>query len=302
MKNKLKLFTVLILIAALLLCSCQKTKENPKLLLKLKEQYPNAQIVSAGDVYNVTETVSITGLEKQEASIVDYMIFDDYESFEQACIIPSKTLIFKGKRTDVVKQTIPISITHAVMEGQPKAEMQIEVIEAYYGDVNAGDFVTYTDFFYVTENKDGKRVIVSHGAKIPDEGELIYILYLYGKPDDSKKVYCNAYGLLRPLAIEIYENANQQNFILSNVYKKYILSNEAASDKTSLAIKELQWQRELASRRTGFKNKRIVSKCDKVLALENPTQTQLMEALPEAEREIINRLVEKYSKKTPNTN
>ncbi len=295
MKKKLHLIIILLIFT---LCSCSNTKENPALYQKLKELYPDAQISSDGGYYNIIENVSIEGLEKNKIGSGDMIVYSDFDSYEKDCIIPSKTIIFKGKKTDISTQYITVSADTGNIEGLPRTEIKIEVIESYYGDVKAGDFITYTDLFYVTTNDNGESIINSYDAIIPDEGELIYILNF----NSDKKVYWVSNNMVPPVSLELYENAKQQNFILSNIYKKYILSNEAASDKTSLAVKELQWQRELARRKAEAnmeveKNKRIISKCDKVLALENPTQTQLMEALPEAEREIINRLVEKYSKK-----
>lgn len=293
-----KLISVILVLILCLTTSCSADETYEMLCM----QYPDAEIRSDGNIYSViSENVQVNfeNLDTNYGYGENGPHFTNLSVFENN-MIADRRIVFKGKKTGNSKQYIPVDKETGNVSGLFFTESKVEVIEAFYGNIEAGEEIVYRESYATFRDETGTTKTI--GYKTPTNSEeYIYVLCMNpgGELYDGA-VYSDAAVNIDPIPISYYEKrfdggvfvGSTQRRVSDDVFEKYIIKKDIALDAESEYKKLLDWRVEYSKRDHGdLENKENKEKDMINYYRNNPLE------LTDEDKELVDDLLKKYGQK-----
>ena len=197
MKRILPLLCIILILLSV--CGCDKTPPpDASVMDALQKRHPDSQITFDGILYSAIEdNVPLSDYEipPHGHQLVDGAYYDTVSDIIDA-LDPETSVVIRAKKTGESRQCLVYkNVTrypHNVY-----TDMKLDVLEVYYGDVNAGDEIVFRQTFATYTDDDGAPMNYNFACiPICDDGEYLLVL---GENGDSLYDGATAY-----MSMDIY--------------------------------------------------------------------------------------------------
>ena len=225
-----KIISVILIVFMILLNSCAGNV-NAEVLQKLKTDYPDAKISISGNLIEVvSDNVDTTCVPITRYDSGDPRIYSSAEALLDS-MDPETDVIFIGEKTGETKQYIPFNSKTGVLEGRFYTDSKVRVKKACFGNISAGDVISYREEFAVF--CDGEQPQLRYADPLPvGENEYLFMLCrrdewrsLFG--DDS---YYQPFSYIGNIDLVTYSNTDftaseiTNERIKAEIYNKYVVN------------------------------------------------------------------------------
>lgn len=294
-----KMRSILIICCILFtLCSCNSVLHaNEKIRDLLIEKNPQSVVKYVNRCYYVmTDNVPITDFELPSYQTVEAIHYDTLQELLDE-LEATTSIVIKGKPTGETRQCIPYDAFDGD-RGSEFTDVKIKVLDTYYGDVNVGDEIVLRQDYFTWTYADGRCKTYSFSS-VPLDIDSEYLLVLHGY-NESTYEGMTAYTCIDRYKGEIDISLPKYS-TKEELYNKYIENKDTALDKANEAKKVLERKQMLAERyvyaKSQFKNKKVYKQVTKLLEQYPCSYDVLKSGLSDSERDLIERLVQKYGEK-----
>lgn len=305
--------SILIIFCMIAACGCSSNKEN---IEKLQKEFPDATITEKGGTITMVRPVDFDAVEfpTKTAGNENFPVFKDFERLHQSLRLHN-CVVLRGKKTEKSLQ-----ITYFDKDMQSKGFFSITpitVLEAYYGDVQAGGTIYIKENAAILTDMSGETAVQTFGtAPIKGEEEYIFVLQQSSiKTPDGEKVYGNLSNGYPPFLLDeivksttdkntFLEKKKEQTFEETRSYRiggSVILYAELLEKYYYPASPDVRLDEAAEMRKMIEVNARkILSQTEEKERLETlkndttATKEQLLKGLTDEQAELLERMVKQY--------
>ena len=246
-------------------------EEYNDILKKLKNDFPDATITEENGGYSVisenVDAASISNMDRGGISCGPV-----YESMEEVLesFQPLRDCVFIGEKTGETKQYIHINSAGQI-DGIYYTESKVKVLNAFYGDISAGDVITLRESFAVFGSGENAKVLYIDAYPIAND-EYFYSVSknmsgksIFGEPVYYQPFYEGSFKIetVRSNIENGVEFTYSSDIIDKDLYNKYIINEDTALDKESEIEKAQKWKEQMGTSLTEDELAKIDELCKK---------------------------------------